>query len=54
VTTDQAFKKVINEARDLGYSYAEIMAFSPEIYEKINLMEDTSYEAIEQLIEEIL
>lgn len=53
MTTDQAFKKVIEEARDLGYSYAEIMAFSPEIYEKINLMEDTSDEAIAQLIEEL-
>lgn len=54
MTTDQAFKYFIDEARELGYSYAEIMSFSDEIYEKLNLLPETSLDVVDTLIEEIL
>lgn len=54
MTTEQAFKYFIDSARELGYSYAEVFAFSDEIYEKLNLLPETSLDVVDSLIEEIL
>lgn len=54
MTTSEAFNYFINEAKQMGYTYAEVFAFSDEVYERLNLMEDTSVQAVDILIEEIL
>lgn len=53
MTTGEAFKYVMTEARELGYSYAECAAFSDEIYERLSMMEDNDKESVDQMIEEL-
>ena len=51
--TTEAFKYVMDEARELGYSFAEIAAFSDEIYERLNMMEDTDKDTVDKMIDEL-
>jgi hypothetical protein len=53
VTTNEAFKYVLDAARELGYSFAEIAAFSDEIYERLNMMGDTDKDSVDEMIEEL-
>lgn len=53
MTTDQAMAKVVETALQYGYTPKQIQAFSWEVREKIQLMEDVDTDTIDELIEEL-
>lgn len=53
MTRSEALKYTIEVARELGYSYAEVFAFTNEIDDRLSLMIDTSKEALDEMISEL-
>lgn len=53
MTTKQAYQYVIDEARKMGYSEQQIKSFSLEVYDRLNMMEDTSKPELDKLLDEI-
>lgn len=53
MTTDQAFEYTIRVAKSFGYTDLMINSFAFEIHERLNLMEDTSKEAVDEMIEDL-
>lgn len=51
--TKDAYEYVIRVAKSWGYTDNMISAFKHEVYERLNMMEDTSKEALDELLEEI-
>lgn len=53
MTTNEAFKYVVVVAKGMGYTDPQIQAFAFEIHERLNEMETTDKDDVDQLIEEI-
>lgn len=53
MTTNEAFEYTIRVAKSWGYTDKMISNFAFEIHERLNMMEDTSKESVDEMIEDL-
>ena len=51
--TNEAFEYVVRVAKSWGYTDLMIKDFAYEIHERLNSMEDTSKESVDEMMEDL-